>query len=397
MQKLKKKELFKAFLYGFINWVSVSKFLMKKENLHYNSFMEYQYSMAVLFLKTHYNIKENKTLVLLNIIRRYELIISIILVIFRFLVYHIKFLITKPYSLKEKSVSINIGMTEQRFINLLKKTKIENIVMVDIPGQSSKKYKSIESVSVFSGIRYKQFVLSFIYSIELMMFMHKKYSKSCSFFRYYSSFDYFLAFYYLSNLDSSNSIFYTGISDRWVYIANSINLYTIWVQHGKIDLTFHYIRCNNINEAYYLNEEQREACERLSFDKNKPIAKYLKLFDFTKSDKMICNGKRDVLIICSTLFEDKQDKIISQIANNQINLLLKPHPMDDLVYYQKKESEYPSIIILSKFEYPKVDLIISYDSTLADEYEMKGIDVLRYNDENFESTIQSIFLDVTKS
>ena len=123
----------------------------------------------------------------------------------------------------------------------------------------------------------------------------------------------------------------------------------------------------------------------------------MKLFDFTKSDKMICNGKRDVLIICSTLFEDKQDKIISQIANNQINLLLKPHPMDDLVYYQKKESEYPSIIILSKFEYPKVDLIISYDSTLADEYEMKGIDVLRYNDENFESTIQSIFLDVTKS
>ena len=78
-------------------------------------------------------------------------------------------------------------------------------------------------------------------------------------------------------------------------------------------------------------------------------------------------------------------------------MLLKPHPMDDLVYYQKKESEYPSIIILSKFEYPKVDLIISYDSTLADEYEMKGIDVLRYNDENFESTIQSIFLDVTKS
>jgi hypothetical protein len=73
-----------------------------------------------------------------------------------------------------------------------------------------------------------------------------------------------------------------------------------------------------------------------------------------------------------------------------VNIYLKPHPADNIDTYEKLKDEYPEIVILSKFDYPKVDYVISYDSTLADEYEMHDLPVIRYKDDDFALKMEGI-------
>ena len=62
-----------------------------------------------------------------------------------------------------------------------------------------------------------------------------------------------------------------------------------------------------------------------------------------------------------------------------MNIYLKPHPGDkDNPEYPRMAEQYDAVIV-PKTGYPKVDVVISYDSTLADEYDDVGVHVIRYD------------------
>ena len=70
---------------------------------------------------------------------------------------------------------------------------------------------------------------------------------------------------------------------------------------------------------------------------------------------------------------------ICQLINSDCNLLIKPHPGDkDNPEYVEMKEKYGCKIV-PKTGYPKVDIVISYDSTLADEYDDAGVRVIRYD------------------
>ena len=100
--------------------------------------------------------------------------------------------------------------------------------------------------------------------------------------------------------------------------------------------------------------------------------------EFTYNEVLQHNGKKNVLLVCWNNNIDKEWEICKMLYGT-CNLYIKPHPGDkDNPEYPKMAERYQCIII-PKTGYPHVDVVVSYDSTLADEYEDVGVKVVRYD------------------
>lgn len=70
---------------------------------------------------------------------------------------------------------------------------------------------------------------------------------------------------------------------------------------------------------------------------------------------------------------------ICELLYKDVNLYIKPHPGDkDNPDYREMSDKYECVIV-PKSGYPHVDIVVSYESTLADEYEDVGVKVVRYD------------------
>ena len=318
-----------------------------------------------------------------------ETLISLLICIKMLIVYSVKYLSTPKQSYHGRRFFPKLNYQEKRIINLFGSAgyRLEDITIIDIPGQHSK-YSQMPMVSVFSGISYSQVWKSFVYSIRIILFMKKKYGKDDLLFRSYSSYPFFLCFFFISNLDESNELVFVNHYDRWMYLLGCSNLHRTYVQHGK--LWRDNIKRIECDTAYYISRSQQEILEYTLFN-NKPEARFRKVFDYSGLEKLKSNGCKDLLIICLSIYSEQEELIINRLTDKKINIYLKPHPNDNIDIYTRLKGKYPDIVVLGKFDYPKVDYVISYDSTLADEYEMHDIPVLKYGDCDYDRTFTKWF------
>lgn len=381
-----KEMMFRSFLSGYINQNVLDECWIKQSP--YSTIKELHEFRAIETLEAHgMNHKISETVV--SIIPKIERPVSHLLLMFAFFKAIFAKLFTQRIALKNKIVTLQLNFQERRFKELLKSGEItDGLVVVKIPGQISK-YRKTEVVSVFSGISWRQMLLSFFYSWQFVCFVQNKYGKKDSLFRSYSSFEYFLAFFYFSNLDESNTLTYVDTIARWAYIYEKMPHKKIWVQHGKLDDSTYFIKINNVDIAYYINERQKDICEKYLFG-NSPVAKYRKLFEYSGQEKMKNNGNKEVLIICHSFFDAYQKQVLSSTYGKGVNIYMKPHPEDRIEVYQELQKQYPELEILGKYDFPKVDYVISYDSTLADEYEMHDIEVIKYEAQDYKDKLKSI-------
>jgi len=89
------------------------------------------------------------------------------------------------------------------------------------------------------------------------------------------------------------------------------------------------------------------------------------------------------------LFFEKEKEIIEDLSKKNINLYVKPHPHSLFDPYEKLNIS-NNFVILQREDFPKVDIVISYSSTLATAYENYGIKVLNYDDELFKYKYEKI-------
>ena len=89
-------------------------------------------------------------------------------------------------------------------------------------------------------------------------------------------------------------------------------------------------------------------------------------------------------MVCNLYFWTKEKKIIQDLSKRNVNLYIKPHPLDKNIEDYKSLLKDNRFVILEINDYPEVDVVISYESTLADEYENNGVVVLRYTDDFFD-------------
>ena len=90
------------------------------------------------------------------------------------------------------------------------------------------------------------------------------------------------------------------------------------------------------------------------------------------------------------LFFDKEKKIIESFSKKKLNLYVKPHPNSLNDPYEKLTTE-NNLILLERKDIPKVDMVISYHSTLALAYRNYGVEVLMYDDELFQYKYDNLF------
>lgn len=306
-----------------------------------------------------------------------------------FIVFSVKWVFVKRRHYKNMKFCPKLTIYEKMFINIYKSAGygVKDVTHIYLPGHSYR-YKELPSVSVFSGISYGQLCKAYTYSIRMCAFLIKKYRKDEVSFRAYSSYPYFLCYFFVDNLYNSNELVMYNHYDRWMYLLGNSHLKRTYIQHGK--LWYDQIKRIKCDVAYYINHEQQTILEYTLFD-NKPEARFRKSFEYSGMDKLLQNGNKDVLIVCFELMAENHENVVKRLEGGNVNIYLKPHPGDDLNIYDALAKSYSNVVVLGLFDYPKVDYVISYDSSLADEYEMHDIPVAKYSDKDYEEKFEKWF------
>ena len=379
-----KSYLFKIYVLGYLNEYHLNSFhLNNKNNINYKKFktikVAHYLKIPVNFLK-----------VFISFIAFFEIPITILVLCFLFTKYSLLYLATKSINITNKKLMFGYHVDEFDFHNMMNSTDLNlpEITIVKLPSINFE-YSDYKSISIFSGLDFRDILKSYFYSIELIFYMNNKYGEKDFFFRSYSSFEYFLCYFFTKKSNLSNIYYFDALVDRFAYLHGGLKHETIFIQHGNVSDKMRHKKIGTVSYAYYLNKKQKENCEKILFN-NKPGFSFMKQSVFNPtSNKLLKNKLKNILLICNMLFFEKEKEIIEDLSKKNINLYVKPHPHSLFDPYEKLNIS-NNFVILQREDFPKVDIVISYSSTLATAYENYGIKVLNYDDELFKYKYEKI-------
>ena len=179
--------------------------------------------------------------------------------------------------------------------------------------------------------------------------------------------------------------------DRWAILFDeSHQTSKTLLQHGVESTNYKYpIKLKNITELYAFNAKSCELLKNTILDCS-PAVKFLrptiKLTSCSSSAKLL------VLIVSPiSPLKEREEYIVKKLQCNDIDIYIKPHYQNkDYSFYEYLAQDNRFNLIKEQI-FPKVDLVVSYDSTLVLEYQMCGIDVLLYDNKTLEEIVDSIF------
>lgn len=380
------KNVFKGYLYGYLNSFKIDMEL-KVPSLSYKEFKTVQIAKYMNISKKYIHIFS----IIMIIVSKIECTVSMLILSYKFIKYSMLFLLTTRKSIKNSNIMLGFSIKrKERFIKLLESIDLDknDVVLIQLYSNNDT-YNEFTNVSLFSGIKYLDIIKSFIYSIKILFLMKKKYGKQDFLFRAYSAFEYFLFYFFVLRSCTSNTYYFYNLIDRWAYLFGNTIHKTCLIQHGILSKGRKVRKIGRVDCAYYISMEQKEICERILFY-NVPHAYYRKTLLFSSNNKLLHNELKNILLVCNLYFLEKEKTIIQDISKRNANLYIKPHPLDINIEDYKNLLKDNNFVILEVNDYPEVDIVISYKSTLADEYENNGVIVLRYTDESFAEKYQEL-------
>lgn len=155
-----------------------------------------------------------------------------------------------------------------------------------------------------------------------------------------------------------------------------------WVQN----MPFKY---SSISKVFCFSDKEYEAL-RVGILKCNPEVKILgyPLKAFNEN----LEGDSSVLIIgYYTLFYELEKQVVAYFSAKGVRVYLKNHPLFPASVYEQLKREY-NIIVLNGESYPKTNLVFSYGSTLALEYEALGASVVYYD--NLDSDSLNVIMNI---
>lgn len=230
----------------------------------------------------------------------------------------------------------------------------------------------------------KDLLLSLTISFRAFRYF-KKFSLKYSF-QFYTMFEWFLTRRLLDRINADFII--TNHTDRWAVCADQSqnhkqNRYLILIQHGIISLS-NSVSYNLVYKLKKVRDLYVYDLESFNFFKkeileNYSVVKYFKpIIDLTKM------GDRDkikILIVGHPLCNDKHLELAKFINQNfqRIELFYKPHPTVDI---DKGIRNMGWTVIENKTTFPEVNILLSYESTLVEEYKNLGVDSIVHGFDN---------------
>lgn len=270
--------------------------------------------------------------------------------------------------------------------------------------------EAVKQVSIEDIVTYSEVLKSWVQSI----FIHARTIIELGYDKYFLSLKSFLwcmEDYALRHLPSDSEILYEDICDRNAILFDRLPFAKkVMVQHG----TMHYGSAKKDN-PYMTFYSDKGFYVWNSLYKSSPDLVYC----FTKDDEwalktsIIANDpmfiyvgygfqptykpdKKSVLLVGNYyLYKDKEEYIIKNLQELDIIIYLKNHPSHPDSIYDELRNRYNFQFIKGvETHYPAVDLLISYNSTLAFEYASIGTKVLYYgqfDEDNIREKVKSLF------
>lgn len=372
----------KYYIFGYLNLYYTN--LIFAYDPSKESYQEFKFR----FFLDHYGFKQIRLNVswIVPVLVLLESIIGSLLVLFRFAYLTAKM----PFVKKERYTGLNfiasLSMISFRVKDMLKAVRPSEVCTLKIPFTLCN-YKENE-IDILSSLRFSDIFSSFVGSLSVIWTIYLKYGRRDFLFRSYSSFEYLLTCCFVKNTTDNNRYFYYNTYDRWAFLMCNTKEST-FIQHGKLNDDLKLIKVGTPHIAYYLNSSQKDVLDRVLFKSSVENVLYRPCLECTKDSFLKHNGKKNVLLVCWSMNIDKE-WFMCKMLHEDVNLYIKPHPADkENVEYQKMVDELGCVIV-PKTSYPKVDIVISYDSTLADEYDNIGVKVIRYDKLKDLNDIKSI-------
>lgn len=246
--------------------------------------------------------------------------------------------------------------------------------------------------SLFEYVNVWNVILSYFLSVAAILGAQTKLHFKFLF-RTYNSFEFFIAYYTLKNLTLVDTLCFCNQMDRWgVLFDHAPQKNKVLFQHGIEMPTANWpIRFENTDTVYTFSEEESELLLRAEF-KNKPQHIYI-LGPTIQLTKMVDDNGFKILIIGfpGYLMYDKEKAIVDAFNVDGCIVYLKPHPgKEDMTTYLNLEKENTHCRIILEKKFPDVDVVVSYRSTLAIEYQAYKKTVLFYADYSIDEIINKI-------
>lgn len=302
-----------------------------------------------------------------------------------YFLFKIKLNFKSKYLLDNKKINI-VLVSDNRIESLYKKVDVINdskMVFINI-NQINKDYY----IDINSLVGLEKIIKSYIYSIASLFYIIFRLNRKTDFLQVYVAYDWFKTYFVLKEIVTcADNIYFSNHYDRWStmfdFLFKENNL--VLIQHGILpdNLTLTY-KLKNLNTIYCFDE--------------KSINIFLKLFECTRTNFKTIHlklnltpvecDKKTILIIGQPHSVGREIEII-ELIRNLCFVYVKPHPLYDNSRYKTDGVE----LILDKSFFPKVDMALTYESTLGLEYETSGVHVIWWK----EMTNQQIVDEIVKN
>lgn len=212
-------------------------------------------------------------------------------------------------------------------------------------------------------------------------------------FRTFNSFEFFLTYYFLKNIPQETTICFCNQMDRWaILFDHSPQKNKVLFQHGIEMPTADWpVKFEHTDTVYVLSMEESELLFKAAFKVRPPNVFLLK--PTIELTPMVGDKNFKVLIVGypSYLRFEKELAIVKAFAKEGNSVYLKPHPgKEDMTTYLNLEKEFPNCKIILERMFPDVDVVVSYRSTLAVEYQALNKSVFMYEINTIDEIIEKI-------
>lgn len=213
--------------------------------------------------------------------------------------------------------------------------------------------------------------------------------------RNYSAFEYCLTYRYLRKIPRTTTLCFCNQIDKWALLFDDAPLNKILFQHGIESPTANWPnKLKNIDTVYVLSIEESELLFRATFSRRPST---IRVMDPTITLSPVDCTQYTILVVGFPGYGmfDKERAIVETFSHAPFYVYLKPHPgKDDMTRYKTLTNAHPeSCKLVMDQIFPDVDIVVSYRSTLAVEYQAYKKKVLLYNDYSMEEIIYYIQQD----
>ena len=247
------------------------------------------------------------------------------------------------------------------------------------------------TISVYNLLSVKDVINSYKYSLRAITYSNN--SNTNSFIRsLYVSFEFFLVRNALSNISLDTKLVFANHKDRWALLFdNSPQRNKILLQHGVESSRYKYpVKLKNITELYAFSRQSYGVLQSTILDCSPSVNFYKSTISLTPCPP---NEKFKVLVISQIQpLQIQEEFVVSNLQFEDIEIYIKPHYQNKDYSFYEYLAKNNNFILIKEQIFQQVNVVISYKSTLAEEYQMLGIEVFMYENASLKDIVENVIL-----